>query len=365
MENLVLYRKYRPQDFNEVIGQEHIVRTIQNAISQTRLAHAYLFNGSRGTGKTTLARILAKTINCEKPSGGQPCNKCASCLEITAGRALDIIEIDAASNRGIDEIRELREGIRSSPVRLKYKVYIIDEAHQLTKEAFNALLKILEEPPAHAVFVLATTEADKMPATIISRVQRFDFHQLSVDQIIAKLTRILKSEKTKFDENALRTIASYAAGGLRDAESMLAQVLAHSPDGLNEHAVEDALGVPSFGKLSNFVDLIKNNGLASAIKQINDLQKENIRLDEFLKSLLNYFRKMLILKIDESLRRFIVSELTDDQFLIIISQSKNFSRQELETAIYAFMEAESNMKKTSISNLPLELALIKLMNHET
>src|SRR3989338_5025740 len=197
MENLALYRKYRPRDFSEVIGQEHIVQTIQNAIAQNRLSHAYLFTGPRGTGKTTLARILAKTINCEKLSGnprtqraeqssydGQPCGKCISCMEIAAGRALDIIEIDAASNRGIDEIRELREGIRSVPVQLKYKVYIIDESHQLTKEAFNALLKTLKEPPAHAVFILATTEADKMPATILSRVQRFDFKKASTPEIM-------------------------------------------------------------------------------------------------------------------------------------------------------------------------------------
>jgi len=377
MENLALYRKYRPRDFNEVIGQEHIVQTIQNAIAQNRLSHAYLFTGPRGTGKTTLARILAKTINCEKLSGNpqakraeqspydgnQPCGKCVSCMEIAAGRALDIIEIDAASNRGIDEIRELREGIRSVPVQLKYKVYIIDESHQLTKEAFNALLKTLEEPPAHAIFILATTEADKMPATILSRVQRFDFKQLSIDQIVAKLEKILKEEKVKYSEDALRIIAIYAAGGLRDAESMLAQILAHSPDKVTDLAVEEALGVPAFGKVATFTDLLQTKDLKEAIIGLNSLQKEGVRLDEFLKSLLGYLRKMMLLQIDEKLRPFAAPELTDNQFLTMIAQCKKFDKSDLEKALTALMEAESNLKKTSITVLPIELALIKIMQH--
>ena len=364
MENLALYRKYRPRDFNEVIGQEHIVQTIQNAIAQNRLSHAYLFTGPRGTGKTTLARILAKTINCEKLSDSQPCGKCMSCMEIAAGRALDIIEIDAASNRGIDEIRELREGIRSVPVQLKYKVYIIDESHQLTKEAFNALLKTLEEPPAHAVFILATTEADKMPATILSRVQRFDFKQLSIDQIVAKLEKILKEEKVKFSQDALQIIATYASGGLRDAESMLAQILAHSPDKVTDLAVEEALGVPALGKISAFADLLQAKDLKEAIIGLNSLQKEGVRLDEFLKSLLGYLRKMMLLQIDEKLRPFVAPELTDNQFLTMIAQCKKFDKSELEKALTALMEAESNLKKTSITVLPIELALIKIMQHK-
>ena len=375
MENLALYRKYRPRDFSEVIGQEHIVQTIQNAIAQNRLSHAYLFTGPRGTGKTTLARILAKTINCEKLSGnprtqraeqssydGQPCGKCISCMEIAAGRALDIIEIDAASNRGIDEIRELREGIRSVPVQLKYKVYIIDESHQLTKEAFNALLKTLEEPPAHAVFILATTEADKMPATILSRVQRFDFKQLSIDQIVAKLEKILKEEKVKFSQDALRIIATYASGGLRDAESMLAQILAHSPDKVTDLAVEEALGVPAFSKVATFADLLQTKDLKETIIGLNSLQKEGVRLDEFLKSLLGYLRKMMLLQIDEKLRPFAAPELTDNQFLTMIAQCKKFDKSELEKALTALMEAEVNLKKTSITVLPIELALIKIMS---
>ena len=375
MENLALYRKYRPRDFNEVIGQEHIVQTIQNAIAQNRLSHAYLFTGPRGTGKTTLARILAKTINCEKLSGnprtqraeqssydGQPCGKCISCMEIAAGRALDIIEIDAASNRGIDEIRELREGIRSVQVQLKYKVYIIDESHQLTKEAFNALLKTLEEPPAHAVFILATTEADKMPATILSRVQRFDFKQLSIDQIVAKLEKILKEEKVKYSGDALRIIATYASGGLRDAESMLAQILAHSPDKVTDLAVEEALGVPAFSKVATFADLLQTKDLKETIIGLNSLQKEGVRLDEFLKSLLGYLRKMMLLQIDEKLRPFAAPELTDNQFLTMIAQCKKFDKSELEKALTALMEAEVNLKKTSITVLPIELAMIKILS---
>ena len=203
MANLVLYRKYRPKTFAEVVGQEHVVQTLTNAISSGTTSHAYLFSGPRGSGKTTLARLLAKAVNCEKRQGFEPCNKCLSCVEINEARAIDLIEIDAASNRGIDEIRELKSGIKFAPTRSKYKVFIIDESHQLSKDAANALLKILEEPPSHAIFVLATTEIHKMIPTIISRCQRFDFRKLTLPEIIKKLELIIKSEKARAEKSAL------------------------------------------------------------------------------------------------------------------------------------------------------------------
>ncbi|MDP2864464.1 MAG: DNA polymerase III subunit gamma/tau, partial [bacterium] len=230
MPNLVLYRKYRPQTFAEIIGQEHIVQTLTNAVSTGMISHAYLFSGPRGSGKTSLGRILAKAVNCgnRKEGTAEPCNKCPSCLEIMEGRSMDLIEIDAASHRGIDEMRELKDGIRFVPTKSKYKVFIIDESHQLTKEAANALLKTLEEPPAHAIFVLATTEIHKMISTIISRCQRFDFRKLTLPEIIKRLEIISQKEKAKIEKAALELIALNSGGSIRDGESLLGQALTFS-----------------------------------------------------------------------------------------------------------------------------------------
>ncbi len=361
MSNVVLYRKYRPKDFEEVIGQEHIVRTIQNAIARNNIAHAYLFVGSRGTGKTTIARIVAKAINCLKSHDGAPCGQCQNCVDISEGRALDIIEIDAASNRGIDDIRELREGIRSAPAHLKYKVYIIDEAHQLTKEAFNALLKTLEEPPEHAVFILATTTTDKMPATILSRVQRFDFKKFSVGQIVEKLERIAKKEKASADEDALRMIAYSAEGGLRDAESLFAQVLARADGKVTEKTVREILGIASPRQLIDFVDIIADKKLSQAISYLNDFHAAGGSSEEFLKSSVNYLRKLMLVKIDPALRQFVATELTDDQFSVMLAQSKRFEQADLSATLAALMEAQDNFKKTSQPLLPIELALMKVL----
>ena len=255
--SLVLYRKYRPKTFSEVIGQEHIVQTLTNAISSDMVSHAYLFAGPRGSGKTSLARLLAKAVNCQNRKGFEPCNKCSSCLEINQGRAIDLIEIDAASNRGIDEMRELRDGIKFSPTKLKYKVFIIDECHQLSREAANALLKTLEEPPSHAIFILATTQIHKMIPTIVSRTQRFDFRRLTFSEIIKKLEMIARTEKVKIEKPALELIASNSGGSLRDGESLLDQVLTYSRT-LNKEKIEagdikQLLGLVDINLISQFV----------------------------------------------------------------------------------------------------------------
>jgi DNA polymerase-3 subunit gamma/tau len=268
--SLVLYRKYRPQTFAEIIGQEHVVQTLTNAISSGMISHAYLFAGPRGSGKTSIARLLAKAVNCQnrKEREAEPCNQCSSCLEIMEGRSLDLIEIDAASHRGIDEVRELRDGIRFVPTKSKYKVFIVDESHMLTREAFNALLKILEEPPAHAIFVLATTEIQKMISTVISRCQRFDFRKLTSPEIIKRLEIISEKEKVKIEKAALELIALNSGGSIRDGESLLDQALTFSTTLNRELRAEDIkelLGLVEIELVSKFTDFICEKKLAKQL----------------------------------------------------------------------------------------------------
>ncbi len=243
MEYLVLARKFRPQYFEEVVGQEHVVKTLKNAISQGRVAHAFLFAGPRGIGKTSVARILAKSLNCEKGPTPTPCGECANCKEITDGRSLDVREIDGASNRGIDEIRELRENVKFAPAASKYKVYIIDEVHMLTREAFNALLKTLEEPPAHVIFIFATTESHKVPATIMSRCQCYDFRRISLKEIIANLGKIAAAEGIQVSKSALGWIAEAGDGSMRDAQSVFDQVISYAGKEIKDADVEENLGL--------------------------------------------------------------------------------------------------------------------------
>jgi DNA polymerase-3 subunit gamma/tau len=355
MPYVVLARRGRPQLFSSVVGQEHVTKTIQNAISSGRIAHAYLFTGPRGVGKTTIARIFAKAINCKFKKDSEPCNECNSCVEISAGRSIDIIEIDAASNRGIDEIRELRENVKFAPVSTEYKVYIIDEVHMLTIEAFNALLKTLEEPPHHVIFILATTEAHKIPATILSRCQRFDFRILNRVEIIDRLKELLVSDNLPVNEDALSLIAENADGALRDAESILDQMLSFSDGDLKTDEVSRFLGLGSYQLLDSLVDNVIKCDSAKSLESINSLADHGADLPQCLKKLVSYFRDLMIYKINPDL--IDVSE-TRSQRLMELSKSASVDR--LMKTVKILTQTENDIKQLGYERLNFELAIIRL-----
>src|SRR4030066_1794670 len=286
MSYLVLARKWRPQVFEEVAGQRHITQTLQNAISQKRVAHAFLFAGARGVGKTSTARILAKALNCETGPHTDPCNHCNICKEITNGTSMDVIEIDGASNRGIDEIRELRENVRYNPAKSRYKIYIIDEVHMLTKEAFNALLKTLEEPPPHIIFIFATTEPQKIPATIISRCQRYDFKRVPFKEIIGSLKRILEEEKIQVSQRGLLSIAQESEGSLRDAQSLLDQVIAYAGKNIKDEDITEVLGLIDRKILNDTIEAIANRDVERCMEVIEMVYHFGYDLQHFCRELL-------------------------------------------------------------------------------
>ncbi len=360
----VLYRKYRPQNFAEIIGQEHVKQTLANEVSTNSISHAYLFCGPRGSGKTTFARVFAKSVNCENRKDGQfePCGKCSSCQEITGGNAMDIIEIDAASHRGIDDIKELKEGIRISPVKSKYKIFIIDECHQLSKDASNALLKTLEEPPSHAIFILATTEIHKMLPTIISRCQRFDFKRLQSSDIIKKLEYIAGKEGIKFDKSALSLIALNARGSFRDAESLLDQCLSFSGKTsiIKTADIEDLLGIVEIGQISKFVDFLIGKKAKEAILFVDAMVDGGADLQEFTKTLVFYLREAMLSKINPDFLKPESSGFSAEEIAKLKSQIEGLSGKEIQNMLELFIEADNKMKYASISQLPLELAIVDI-----
>jgi len=373
MANLVFYRKYRPQLFSEIIGQELVVRTITNALEMDKVSHAYLFCGPRGSGKTTMARLLAKAVNCQKRKGFEPCGECFSCLDIKKGSAVDLIEIDAASHRGIDEVRELKEGIRFAPTSSHKKIYIIDESHQLTKEAANALLKILEEAPSHIIFILATTEPHKMIATIISRCQRFDFRKLTVSELVKRLELIAKKEGIKIERSALELIALNAEGAARDAEGVLEQMAAffsNQSKKITTREIEDLLGLVDIGLVSKMTDFIIKRDIKGGFSLLNELGERGRDIQEFTKMMTNYLRKVMIVKImgeetkekKSPLMESILAGLTEEDFDNLKRQANFFKEEELKKYLNLIIEAQNKTKYSSIPQLPLELAMVEIMN---
>ena len=362
MSHLVLYRKYRPKTFGEVVGQEHVVQTLINAIENDMLSHSYLFCGPKGSGKTTIARILAKRINCQNPKNGEPCNKCSSCVQINEGRAIDLIEIDAASNRGIDDIRELKEGIRFAPTHLKYKVFIIDESHQLSKDAANALLKVLEEPPSFSVFILATTEPNKMISTISSRCQRFDFRKLTAQEIVGRLEKIAKLEKVKINKDALELIAMNADGAMRNAEVLLDQVVSFSKGSQKEikkEQVKELLGIIDISLVSEFLGYVFSKQADKAINFLDQILDKGQDVNELAKAVVGYLRQLLILKLSQDLESPIFKNLTQEVKKELKEHSQKVRENDIRKALRIFLDAQNKTKYSSIAQLPLELAILE------
>ena len=357
MSYLVLARKWRPQSFSEVVGQEHIKRSLQNAIRYNRLPHALLFSGPKGVGKTTMARILAKALNCERGPSIEPCNKCISCKEIDLGNSIDVQEIDGASNRRINEVREIRENVKYRPSRGRYKVYIIDEVHMLTEEAFNALLKTLEEPPPHVIFVFATTEPHKVPPTIVSRCQRFPFHRISSSIICHRISEIASAEKIDIEEDAIRLIAHSSEGSLRDALSLLDQLVSFSTPPINVKDVQEILGLFDTHLVLETIDAILNGDLKKVLEIIHKIYEEGSDLKQFYLNLITYFRHLLIAKLTEKAS---LVDLPDYEWEVLRNIAKNQSISHLEQLFDLLISEQGVIKTTTQPRFILEALLIKM-----
>ena len=354
MTSQSLYRKWRSQTFDDLVGQEPIIRTLKNALKSGNLTHAYLFTGPRGTGKTSTARLLAKTVNCSNPRDGEPCNACLQCREITAGNSFNVIEIDAASNRGIDNIRDLREKVMMPPSTGKYKVYVLDEAHMLTTEAFNALLKTLEEPPPYAIFVMATTDVHKMLPTVLSRCQRFDFKRISTRQIVERLLYVSEQEHIKLERTAAELIARTAAGGMRDALSLLDQAIAYAGEEISLAQVQAMLGVADPRAISRLIIYIAELNSSAALHLIYELSEAGADLRQINSQLVEYWRALMLAKAGADVATIL--DLTEDETREVKQLSQHFGLEELTECARIFAQNDLVQKNQGTPQLGLELA---------
>lgn len=355
MSYQVLSLKLRPQRFDEVVGQTHVTRTLQNAIGLDRVAHGYIFSGPRGVGKTTTARILAKVLNCKNPKDNNPCGTCVNCTEITQGSNLDVQELDGASNRGIDEMRDLREAVKYPPNNSKYRIYIIDEVHMLTREAFNALLKTLEEPPPHVIFIMATTDAHKVPATILSRTQRFDFKHISINDISEYLKQILESENIKYDTDGIRLIAQKADGSLRDSLSLLDQTIAYASDALDVETIRDVLGIIKENVFLNIIQTIEKRDHKEVIHQLSQLIDAGYAISDFISGFNEFLRNCMIQKTGESAKLNL-----SENSLNWLQTDCRFSTADFLRMLDLSLQFESKLRFLQQPQISLEALFIKL-----
>jgi DNA polymerase-3 subunit gamma/tau len=357
MAHIALYRTWRSQSFREVVGQNHITQTLQNSLRENRISHAYLFSGPRGTGKTSTAKILAKAINCEKGPGIEPCNECSTCLRITEGSVMDVVEIDAASNRGVEEIRDIRDKVKYAPTEVRQKVYIIDEVHMLTTEAFNALLKTLEEPPAHVMFILATTEPHRLPATILSRCQRFDFRRVSVDEQVSRLKYVCEQEHIDADEEALHYIARLSDGGMRDALSLLDQSASFADGAIQLSHILSITGGVASDQFEKLVKAIKDQDLGAALELVDTFMQEGKSADKCIESLIDYFRDLLMV-------RMVPNSPAVTERIFDLAQMQSVAGHFNPAAMMGMIEIlnhyQSEMKYSAQPQTMLELAIMKI-----
>ena len=358
MEYQVLARKFRPQTFDDVAGQEHVVRTLANAIGQGRIGHAFLFAGPRGVGKTSIARILAKSLNCETGPTATPCNVCPNCREITEGTSMDVREIDGASNRGIDEIRELRENVKFAPAASKYKVFIIDEVHMLTREAFNALLKTLEEPPGHVIFIFATTENHKVPATILSRCQCYDFRRISLGQIAANLGRLAAAEGITCSPAALSWIAEAGDGSMRDAQSIFDQVISYAGLSISDDDVEEILGLSDRRYLYRLSEAVLRRDAATCLTILEEAYLAGIDMKHFYSMLLKHFRNLLLVKITaDGSSSF---DIAPEQAEKLKAQAKEVSRETLRRYLDILLSEADSLRRSQEVRMKIETILVRM-----
>lgn len=361
MEHLALYRKYRPKTFEDVIGQEHITKALQNQIASDKINHAYLFTGSRGVGKTSIARIFARAVNCQNNKNGSPCGECETCKRLENESDINIIEIDAASNNRVDDIREIREKVKFMPVGAKYKVYIIDEVHMLTDSAFNALLKTLEEPPSHVIFILATTEAHKLPATILSRCVRFDFRLVSINDLIKLLQNILDKEQIEYDNDALRLIASAGEGSVRDTLSIADCIVAYSEGKVTKEGVLKVLGTTDYDLLIKFYDLLRDKDIGGILDFVNNIDSSGKNLSMFVKELSKHARNLLICKSCKQPNEIL--NLPQDTFERLFTQAETFNERDLISYMQTFGGAENELRYTLSPRLLLETLALCVMEN--